>query len=97
MSLLSPVERAPRDPILGLNETFREDHRDGKVNLGGGVYTDENGRIPLLDCVQEAESTIIASRKPYGYLPIDGLKTYDDAVAKLVFDDSVTRDRVAVV
>ncbi len=97
MSLLTSVERAPRDPILGLNEAFKDDDRHDKVNLGVGVYTDENGRIPLLDCVQEADSTIIASKKPYGYLPIDGLKTYDDAVAKLVFDDSVTRDRVAVV
>lgn len=97
MSLLTPVERAPRDPILGLNEAFKDDDRQDKVNLGVGVYTDENGRIPLLDCVQEADSSIIAARKPYGYLPIDGLKAYDDAVAKLVFDDSVTRDRVAVV
>ncbi|MEO6362524.1 MAG: aromatic amino acid aminotransferase, partial [Caldimonas sp.] len=39
---------APRDPILGLNEQFLADARPAKVNLGVGVYTDENGKIPLL-------------------------------------------------
>lgn len=97
MSLLSSVERAPRDPILGLTEAFNADPNPDKVNLGVGVYKDEQGKIPLLDCVQQADRKLTEAAKPYGYLPIDGLKSYDDAVAELVFGDSVSRDRVAVV
>ena len=51
MSLFSAVELAPRDPILGLNEAFNADKRPDKVNLGVGVYTNEEGRIPLLRAV----------------------------------------------
>ncbi|HIT75964.1 MAG TPA: aspartate/tyrosine/aromatic aminotransferase [Candidatus Avipropionibacterium avicola] len=103
MSLLSSVERAPRDPILGLTEAFQADDRQTKVNLGVGVYMDESGKVPLLKCVQQAQQQLAQGRAPYGYLPIDGLKAYDDLVAGLVLDDPVTgaaaapRDRVAVV
>ena len=56
MSLFSAVELAPRDPILGLNEQFNADPNPAKVNLGVGVYFDENGKLPLLKCVAEAEA-----------------------------------------
>lgn len=97
MTLLSSVERAPRDPILGLTEAFNADERSEKVNLGVGVYYDESGKVPLLDCVKAADAMINDAHKPYGYLPIDGLKAYDDAVAELVFGDAVPRENVAVV
>lgn len=103
MSLLSSVERAPRDPILGLTEAFKADDRSTKVNLGVGVYMDEAGKVPLLKCVSTAQQQLASGRAPYGYLPIDGLKEYDDLVAGLVFTDPtsgrsvVDRDQVAVV
>ncbi|MFT7724287.1 MAG: amino acid aminotransferase [Roseateles sp.] len=84
-SLFADVALAPRDPILGLNEQFNADTRPGKVNLGVGVYYDENGKLPLLKCVQEAEKAMAAAPKPRGYLPIDGIAAYDKAVQKLVF------------
>jgi aromatic-amino-acid transaminase len=85
MSLFAEVSLAPRDPILGLNEQFNADTRPGKVNLGVGVYYDENGKLPLLKCVREAEAAMAAAPKPRGYLPIDGIAAYDKAVQKLVF------------
>jgi aromatic-amino-acid transaminase len=85
MSLFSSVELAPRDPILGLNEQFAADPNPNKVNLGVGVYFDENGKLPLLDCVQAAERALMETPKPRGYLPIDGIAAYDDGVKKLVF------------
>ena len=85
MSLFSAVELAPRDPILGLNEQFAADTNPNKVNLGVGVYFDENGKLPLLQCVQAAEKAMMATPKPRGYLPIDGIAAYDDGVKKLVF------------
>jgi aromatic-amino-acid transaminase len=53
--LFTAVEMAPRDPILGLNEQFAADTNPNKVNLGVGVYFDDNGKLPLLQCVQAAE------------------------------------------
>ena len=85
MSLFSAVEMAPRDPILGLNEAFNADTRAFKVNLGVGVYCNEEGRIPLLRAVAEAESIRVAQHVARGYLPIDGIAAYDLAVQKLLF------------
>ncbi|MDO5499413.1 MAG: amino acid aminotransferase [Propionibacteriaceae bacterium] len=97
MTVLTNIELAPRDPILGLTEAFNADERTDKVNLGVGVYTDENGKVPLLECVRRADERLAEGRAPWGYLPIDGLKAYDDAVAELVFADVVPRERLAVV
>ena len=85
MSLFTNVEMAPRDPILGLNEQFGSDPNPNKVNLGVGVYTDENGKLPLLKCVMAAEQAMAEAAKPRGYLPIDGIAAYDSAVQALVF------------
>ncbi len=84
MSLFSAVEMAPRDPILGLNEAFNADTRTTKVNLGVGVYYNEEGRIPLLRAVAEAEKARIEAHAPRGYLPIEGIAAYDSAVQKLL-------------
>jgi aromatic-amino-acid transaminase len=99
-SLLAGVELAPRDPILGLNEQFNADAKPAKVNLGVGVYTDENGRLPLLKCVKAAETAMAEAPKARGYLPIDGIAAYDQAVQALVFgaDSAALREgRVATV
>ena len=85
MSLFSAVEMAPRDPILGLNEAFNADTRTTKVNLGVGVYYNEEGRIPLLRAVAEAEKARIEAHAPRGYLPIEGIAAYDKAVQELLF------------
>ncbi|CAB3975448.1 MULTISPECIES: amino acid aminotransferase [Burkholderia] len=84
MSLFSAVQLAPRDPILGLNEAFNADARPTKVNLGVGVYTNEEGKIPLLRAVREAEKVRVEAGLPRGYLPIDGIAAYDAAVQKLL-------------
>jgi aromatic-amino-acid transaminase len=100
MSLFTAVEMAPRDPILGLNEQFNADTNPNKVNLGVGVYYDDNGKLPLLECVQAAEQQMMASPKPRGYLPIDGIAAYDAAVKNLVFgaeSEPVKTGRVATV
>jgi aromatic-amino-acid transaminase len=100
MSLFTNVEMAPRDPILGLNEQFGSDPNPTKVNLGVGVYYDENGKLPLLKCVMAAEQAMAEAAKPRGYLPIDGIAAYDAAVQALVFSadsDVVKAKRVATV
>ena len=85
MSLFSAVPLAPRDPILGLTEAFVADTNPSKVNLGVGVYQDGTGKLPLLECVRQAEQRLAEDPKPRGYLPIDGLPGYTKAVRELVF------------
>ena len=100
MSLFNTVEMAPRDPILGLNEQFAADSNPNKVNLGVGVYYDDNGKLPLLQCVQAAEKRMAEKPSPRGYLPIDGIAAYDAAVKSLVFgagSEPVQSGRVATV
>ena len=84
-SFLGAVDMAPRDPILGITEAFNADTNPKKVNLGVGVYTDDNGKVPLLECVKRAEAQIVAQSTPWTYLPIDGLAAYDKAVQGLLF------------
>src|SRR6059058_1147798 len=69
--LLSAIEMAPRDPILGVTEAFNADPNPRKVNLGVGVYTDEHGKVPLLECVHLAERALTEKGGPHPYLPID--------------------------
>ena len=99
-SFFHAVEMAPRDPILGLTEQFVADPNPGKVNLGVGVYFDDDGKLPVLHCVAAAEKQLLESPKAKGYLPIDGLATYDKAVQGLVFGadhPAVTGGHIATV
>jgi hypothetical protein len=51
-SLFGAIDMAPRDPILGITEAFNADTNPAKINLGVGVYYDDNGKVPLLECVR---------------------------------------------
>ena len=96
-SLFSAVEMAPKDPILGLTEMYLADTRPEKVNLGVGVYYDDNGKLPLLRAVKKAEEVRIAKGLPRGYQPIDGPAAYNKAVQALLFgadSTEVTSGRV---
>lgn len=93
-SIFAAVELAPRDPILGLTEAFNADTRSTKVNLGVGVYYDDNGKIPLLQAVKAAEKARLDTQPPRGYQPIEGLVAYNQAVQNLLFgaDSSLIKD-----
>jgi len=84
-SLLANVEMAPRDPILGVTDAYNADKNPRKVNLGMGVYTDDDGKVPVLECVRRAETQLAATALPRSYLPIDGLAAYDQAAQSLLF------------
>ena len=84
-SLFDGLEMAPRDPILGVTEAFVADPNPRKVNLGVGVYNDDTGKLPLLECVQRVEREMTSKAASRGYLPIDGIAAYDKASQALVF------------
>ncbi|TAK42289.1 MAG: aspartate/tyrosine/aromatic aminotransferase, partial [Betaproteobacteria bacterium] len=97
-SPLAVVAMAPKDPILGVTEAFVADPNPDKVNLGVGVYYDDHGKVPLLECVRRAEQAQLQKAAPHGYLPIDGLQAYDRAVMQLLFgaDSPVVKEGRAV-
>jgi len=97
-SLFGAIDMAPRDPILGITEAFNADTNPAKINLGVGVYYDDNGKVPLLQCVQKAEAKLMEQQAPRTYLPIDGLAAYDKAVQELVFgaDSAVIQEKRAI-
>lgn len=93
-SIFATVEMAPRDPILGLTEGFNADTRATKVNLGVGVYYDDNGKVPLLGAVKAAEKARVDAALARSYQPIEGLAAYNQAVQKLMFgaESSLIKD-----
>jgi aromatic-amino-acid transaminase len=97
-SILARVEMAPGDPILGVSEAFNADSNPNKINLGVGVYYDDNGKVPVLECVRRVERDMLEAVAPRSYLPIDGLAAYDRAVRDLAFgaDSTVVKEGRAV-
>lgn len=96
---LASIEAAPADPILGLTEAYRKDPRPNKVNLGVGVFMDENGNTPVLESVKRAERLLWESEKTKTYLPMSGTPEFGAQVAQLVFGadfHGLAGNRVAV-
>ncbi|KHN11088.1 Aromatic-amino-acid aminotransferase [Glycine soja] len=93
--MFSHVEPYAGDPILGLMDKHKQDPRADKVNLGVGVYFDNDGKLPVLNCVQKAEAQIANPPKPRPYLPMDGLPGYRAACQNLLFgkDAQVLKDK----
>ncbi len=83
--MFSHLEPYAGDPILSLNEAFQKDPRSDKVNLSIGIYFDDAGRIPVLDCVKQAEARLLAESGPKPYLPIEGSAPMRQAVQGLLF------------
>jgi len=79
------IEAAPADAILGLTEAFKKDTNPLKVNLGVGVYKDDQGTTPILKCIKAAERTLVETQTTKGYLPISGDPAYAASVQKLLF------------
>ena len=88
MSLFDHIDEAPKDPIFGITELFNADPNPAKINLGIGVYFTDEGKIPLLQSVQQAAKQIFESPKPHSYLPIQGMPSYCTAVQSLLFGDN---------
>jgi len=88
MSMFGHLEPYAGDPILSLNDAFQKDPRPHKINLSIGIYFDDAGRIPVLDCVHQAEARMLAESGPKPYLPIEGSGAMRTAVQHLLFGEA---------
>ena len=97
-SLFFRVDAVPDDPILSLTGKFLADPRSCKVNLGVGMYLNEDGVTPVLDVVREAKEAILKDQQPHTYIPQTGLPLYDSLVQKLIFgsDSEIVATKRAV-
>lgn len=83
--MFEKVTAAPADPILGLTEEFRNDARSHKINLGVGIYKNDKGDTPILNCVKKAEQYLLDNEKTKNYLSIEGNAEYGSLVQQLLF------------
>ena len=96
--MFEKLDMAPADPILGLSAAFKSDSNPQKINLGVGVYQDDDGKTPILPSVAEAEKRIVSSSTSKSYLAIDGTPEYNHAVQALLLgeDHEIIRSERAV-
>lgn len=88
MSFFDRVPLAPPDPILGLTAAYNADPRREKVNLGVGLYKDEDLRTEALSCVKDSEHFLLGSEKNKEYLPIEGLGVFIEKIGEMIFGES---------
>lgn len=94
------VDAYAGDPILTLNENFQKDPRPGRINLSIGIYFDDAGRLPVMQAVREAETALLQSIGPRGYLPMTGLAEYRTQIQHLLFGadhEAVTSGRTVTI
>jgi aromatic-amino-acid transaminase len=91
------VESYPGDPILSLLQTFLKDPRADKINLGIGLYYDDQGQIPRLQAVQQADERLRLQPGPCSYLPMEGARNYREALQPLLFGDGDDLQRIATI
>ncbi len=89
MSLFDGLKPQALDPIMAGFQAFTADNRPEKINLGVGMYYDEQGRIPILDVVHAAEQRLAGSVTSWTYLLPDGMPSLRDATKRLVFGDAL--------
>ena len=88
MSMFDHIQAAPADPILGLGEAFKAETREGKINLGIGVYMNAEGKTTIVKAVKEAERQLLANETTKNYLTIDGVQVYNAYTQKLLFGEN---------
>ena len=88
MSMFNHIQAAPADPILGLGEAFKAETREGKINLGIGVYMNAEGKTTIVKAVKEAERQLLANETTKNYLTIDGVQVYNAYTQKLLFGEN---------
>ncbi|MBT8344795.1 MAG: aspartate/tyrosine/aromatic aminotransferase [Desulfofustis sp.] len=81
------ITAAAPDAIFGLTAAFKQDTNPNKVNLGAGVYKNDQGVTPILESVKQAERLLLDEEQTKSYLPISGDPLYTSCVQRLMFGE----------
>jgi len=98
--MFEQLQAVPADPILGILTAYAEDSNPRKIDLGIGVYKDEAGNTPMLQCVVEAQRQLIATQTSKSYLGPPGVKGFNSAMSELLFgrdSDVLAQNRVRTI
>ena len=95
--MFDQLKAQPQDKILQLIQMFREDGREGKIDLGVGVYKDATGLTPVMRAVKAAEKKLWEVETTKTYTALAGEPAYNAALSKMILGDAVSFDRVASV
>ncbi|MEM1236178.1 MAG: amino acid aminotransferase [Pseudomonadota bacterium] len=95
--MLDALKPQPADKILALMAAYKADTRDGKIDLGVGVYKNAEGVTPVMRAVKAAEQRIWESQESKSYTGLAGDPAFSSAMIDLVLGDAVARDQVAAV
>lgn len=95
--MLEHLKDQPADKILMLMQTYREDPRTDKIDLGVGVYKDPTGNTPVMRAVKAAEKILLETQASKSYVGLAGDPAFADAMIGLVLGGVVARERVAAV
>src|SRR3954470_6706624 len=89
MALFDALKPQALDPMMAGFQEFAADPRPDKINLGIGMYYDEDGRIPILNVVHQAEARLAGRIQSWDYLLPDGMQALREAVKRLVFGEAM--------
>ena len=78
------LTQLPADPILGLSAAFKADTNPSKIDLGVGVYKDEQGHTPILDSVAKAQTILLGKEDSKTYITPQGVQGYIDGMLQLM-------------
>ena len=88
--MFSPLKPLIPDPILGLSAAFKQDPREFKIDLGVGVYKDESGVTPIMDCIKRAGEQLLASEETKAYQSPAGDAECNELIQKLAFGEPLS-------
>ncbi len=87
--MFDSLQALPPDPILALTPAYRADPNPDKIDLGAGVYKDENGNTPVMRAVKEAERVLLAKQDSKAYVGPGGAAGFNEVIASLAFGDAL--------
>ncbi|WP_299787231.1 amino acid aminotransferase [uncultured Marivita sp.] len=95
--MFETLKEQPADKILALMQAYRDDPRDGKIDLGVGVYKDASGNTPIMRAIKQAERQLWEAETTKAYTGLAGDPAFADAMIAMVLGDAVPRANVAAV
>ena len=93
--MLEQLQQQPPDKILALMQTFKEDPRANKLDLGIGVYKNENGQTPIINAVKKAEKILWEQETTKSYTKLTGDSDFQTVMKELIFSDCVSEDIIS--
>jgi aromatic-amino-acid transaminase len=95
--MFESLKEQPADKILALMQTYRDDPREVKIDLGVGVYKDASGNTPIMRAIKNAEQQLWEAETTKAYTGLAGDPAFADAMIAMVLGDAVPRANVAAV